>query len=194
MVAELAFRLNNFLYGLSVSVFKNCTPKSWNLKWDEISLRQWEYLSKVQQPIRRMWRRLRNIFDSFRTYADLSPDIRTRRRVNQFLRSRPALSAKEWFEQFWESKAISKQLAEFVYVYFQKYTGLELARIRPTDRLSEDLHIPAVCWFDWQLSFCNDFEQLFGVDLSNRFDPQTLSTIEDLVMFLNHQLLSVNHS
>jgi hypothetical protein len=141
-----------------------------------------------------MWRRLRNIFYSFRTYADLSPDIRMRRRVNQFLRNRPALNAKEWFEKFWQSKAISQQVTDFAYISMEKYTGLEFARVQPSDRLSEDLAIPAVCWFDWEAYFCEDFYEQFGTDLSDRFDPQTFATVEELVVFLNHQLLSVNHS
>ncbi|MGA7932611.1 MAG: hypothetical protein WCA35_03445 [Kovacikia sp.] len=140
-----------------------------------------------------MWRRLKNIFHSFRTYADLSPDISTRRRVNQFLRTRPALSANEWFEQFWRSKAISKQVTDFIYLYMQKHTGLEFARVQPHDRLSEDLQIPAVCWFDWEIYFCRDFNERFAKDLSDHFDPHALSTIDDLVVFLNQQLLSANH-
>jgi hypothetical protein len=114
--------------------------------------------------------------------------------VNQLLRNRPALSAKEWFEKFWQSKAISQQVADFAYIYMQKYTGLEFSRVQPNDRLSEDLAIPAVCWFEWEVYFCEDFYERFGRDLSDRFDPQTFYTVEELVVFLNHQLLSVNHS
>ncbi|MCL6433229.1 MAG: hypothetical protein K6T90_03275 [Leptolyngbyaceae cyanobacterium HOT.MB2.61] len=141
-----------------------------------------------------MWRRLQNIFYSLRTYADLSPDIQTRQRINRFLRSRSPLSAEEWFEQFWSDRKIFKQVADFVYTHMSNYSGLEFSRVRPEDRLNEDLQFPLVCWFDWQLSLCEDFFQSFGVDMSDRFDPETLSTIEDLVTYLNHQVLSVNHS
>ncbi len=141
-----------------------------------------------------MWRRLQNIFYSLRTYADLSPDIQTRQRINRFLRSRSPLSAEEWFEQFWSDRKIFKQVADFVYTHMSNYSGLEFSRVRPEDRLKEDLQFPLVCWFDWQLSLCEDFFQSFGVDMSDRFDPETLSTIEDLVTYLNHQVLSVKHS
>lgn len=144
--------------------------------------------------VRRMWRRLRNIFDSLRAYADLSPDLRTRQRVNQCLRDRPALSAEEWFKAFWQSQGISQSIAEFVYTHLPTYSGLDFARVRPRDRLTEDLCLPLVCWFDWNLSLCEDFLAQFGIDLSERFEPHQHMTIEDLMVFLNYQLLSVNRS
>jgi hypothetical protein len=129
-----------------------------------------------------------------RAYADLSPDLRTRQRVNQFLRDRPALSSDEWYEQLWQTRGITQPIAVFVYNHMQIYSGLEFARVRPTDRLIDDLCLPLVCWFDWQLSFSEDFSAAFGLDLSDRFDPQSFDTVEELVIFLNHQLLSVNRS
>ncbi|PSB31740.1 hypothetical protein [Stenomitos frigidus] len=141
-----------------------------------------------------MWRRLRNIFGSLRAYADLSPDLRARQRVNRCLRDRPALSSDEWFEQLWQPQGIAQPIAHFIYTHMQTYSGLDFARVRPTDRLIEDLCLPLVCWFDWQLSFSEDFLASFGLDLSDRFDPQSFTTVEELVIFLNHQLLSVNHS
>ena len=144
--------------------------------------------------VRRMWRRLRNIFASLRAYADLSPDWRTRQRVNQFLSDRPALDAEEWFKQFWQPQAITQPIAVFVYIQMTTYSGLEFARVRPNDRLVEDLCLPLVCWFDWHLSFCEDFSAHFGINLSDRFDPDQCNTVKDLVVFLNHQLLSVNRS
>ncbi|XGV99478.1 MAG: hypothetical protein ACAF41_11140 [Leptolyngbya sp. BL-A-14] len=129
-----------------------------------------------------------------RTYADLSPDLRTRQRVNQCLRDRPALSAEEWFQAFWQPQGIAQPIADFVYTYLPKYSGLDVARVRPHDRLNEDLYLPLVCWFDWNLSLCEDFLARFGIDLSEHFDPYQHGTIEDLMVFLNHQLLSVNRS
>jgi hypothetical protein len=141
-----------------------------------------------------MWRWLRNIFASLRAYADLSPDLQTRRRVNRRLRDRTPLSADQWFEQFWQPQEINQPIALFVYTQMQTYSGLEFARVRPEDRLYDELHLPLVCWFDWETSFTEDFLARFGIDLSDRFDPQNFATVEELVVFLNHQLLSVNHS
>lgn len=141
-----------------------------------------------------MWRRLKNILHSLSTYAELSPDVRVKQRVRQNLRLRPAWSKEEWFEQYWRRQAISRQLSDFVYIQMQDYSGLEFARVRPDDRLVEDLQLPLVCWFDWQLSLCDDFWQVFGVELHEQLDLENLATVEDLVLFLNQQLVSVNHS
>ncbi len=141
-----------------------------------------------------MWRRLKNILHSFRTYPDLSPDLGMRRQVNRFLRNRPALTTEEWFERYWCKRNITKKITDFVYNRMHSYTGLDFTRVRPTDRLIEDLHFPLVCWFDWQISLCDDFWHCFEVDLGDRFDPTHFTTIEDLVIFLNDQVVSVNQS
>ncbi|MBF2027887.1 MAG: hypothetical protein IGS48_14175 [Oscillatoriales cyanobacterium C42_A2020_001] len=140
-----------------------------------------------------MWRSLKNFIFSLWTYSDLSPDLRMRRHVNKVLRSRPNLVATEWHQTCWQSSEVSPPVSTFVYQKMQEYSGLEFGRVRPSDRLNEDLHLPLVCWFDWELSFCEAFWQAFGVDLQAEFDLEQFTTVEDLVLFLNQQLLSVNH-
>lgn len=140
-----------------------------------------------------MWRRLKNIFHSLSSYADLSPDLQTRQRVNRFLRHRHSLSSTEWFAQFWQDRDVHHQVADFAYQHLADYSGLDFSRVYPQDRLVEDLKLPLVCWFDWEFSLCNDFLEKFGIDMSDRFDSQDFVTVEDLMLFLNAQLLSVNH-
>jgi hypothetical protein len=141
-----------------------------------------------------MWQRLKNLFLSFQTYGDLSPDFHARRRVNRWLRDRTALSAEEWYQRFWQPRRISPNIAIFAYTHLEKYSGLKTARILPSDRLEEDLHLTLVCWFDWHFSLCEDFEQHLGVGIDDYWELQNLSTIEEFMMFLNRQLLPVNHS
>ena len=141
-----------------------------------------------------MWQRLKNFFLSFRTYDDLSPDLNTRQQVNRWLRDRSALTADEWYEQFWQPRRISPKIAAFVYSHLEKYSGLKTAKILPGDRLEEDLHLTLVCWFDWHFTLCEDFEQDLGVSIDDYLELQDLTTIEEFMMFLNRQLLSVNHS
>ncbi|MEP0872832.1 hypothetical protein NDA01_23735 [Trichocoleus desertorum AS-A10] len=141
-----------------------------------------------------MWQRVKNFFLSFRTYADLSPDVKTRRQVNRWLRDRPALTSDEWYEYFWQARQVSPAVATFAYIYLEQYSGLQTARILPSDRLEEDLHLTLVCWFDWHFTLCEDFEQHLGVGIEDYLEMQDLSTVEEFVMFLNQQLLSVNHS
>lgn len=138
-----------------------------------------------------MWRKLKNRLFSFSSYADLSPDLRIKRRVSRFLRQRSALSADVWYTTYWQELSVSPQVAKFVYVRLSNYSDLEFARVRPTDRLNDDLHLPLVCWFDWELSLCDDFWADFGIDMCGCFNPDALETVRDLVMFLNQQAISV---
>ncbi len=141
-----------------------------------------------------MWRRLINLIQSLKTYGDLSPDLRLRHRVNSALRDRLFYSSSAWYKTFWQPLEISSEIAEFVYQQMEVYSGLMSAHLLPSDRLIEDLNLPLVCWFDWEANLCDDFYDRFAVDISHCFDLHRLSTVKELVVFLNHQLLSVNYS
>lgn len=134
-----------------------------------------------------MWRRLKNIFVSCSTYADLGPDLRIRRFVNRGLGDRAFLTAEAWYKQFWHPLGISQPVAEFVYTHMPTYCGLEFARVQPLDRLNEDLHLPLVCWFDWELSLWDDFCACFEVNPCDCLDLQQVSTVKELVVFLDGQ-------
>jgi len=98
----------------------------------------------------------------------------------------------EWFDDHWRSRGISRELADFVYVYFTQYSGLEFSRVMPDDRLDADLCFSLVCWFNWNLSLYSDFWDCFKVDLCDRLDLGDMDTVADLVTFLDRQLLLVN--
>lgn len=139
-----------------------------------------------------MWRELNHVVLNIRTYADLSPDLGVRRRIYQEWRSRPARNLEDWYHSFWQPLAIPQDLSTFVYQQMEAYSGLPFAKVTPSDRLTEDLQLPLVCWFDWEGHLCDDFHDRFGVEISDRFDIGMLHTVRDLVIFLNQQLLSVH--
>jgi hypothetical protein len=139
-----------------------------------------------------MWQNFHNVFSAVSTYSDLSPDIEIRRCVNNTLSLRPALSLDEWFNYFWRPLGISKATVSFVYTYLEKYSGLQMSCVLPGDRLEQDLKLTLVCWFDWQLNFCDDFLLYFGLDISERLDTYSLSTIEDFVKFLDSELVAIH--
>jgi hypothetical protein len=141
-----------------------------------------------------MWRSLKNLFLSFWTYQDLSPDLRVRRRVKRWLGKRPLLDQTSWHEKFWQPLGVSRQVSAFVYSRFPDYSGLEWGRIQPGDRLIEDLRFPLVCWFDWQTALQEDFLSQFGMELNPTCDPDSLATVEELVVCLNQSLLPINQS
>lgn len=138
-----------------------------------------------------MLRQLKNLLFGLRTYTDLSPDVKIRKEVNQLLCQREALTLDEWFNCFWQPRGIAKPVVAFVYNQLGKYSGLEIARVRPSDRLNGDLQLPLVCWFDWQIRWCEDFCECFGVDISDRFDMNAVTTVEELVLCLDGLRLTV---
>ncbi len=139
-----------------------------------------------------MWRLLKNFFNSLRTYPDLSPDLRIRQRVNRRLSDRPRLNPEDWYQKFWQSLDITRQVSDFVYCHLPQYSGLDCGRIYPSDRLQADLSLSLVCWFDWQQSLRQDFFTQFQIDLGEETDLETLTTIEDFIVFLDRQLMSIN--
>ena len=81
-------------------------------------------------------------------------------------------------------------LLSFLFTKLPDYSGLKVGRLRPSDRLIEDLQLPLVCWFDWPNQLCADFYDVFQVDISEEFDESLLETLEDLVGFLHQRLRS----
>jgi hypothetical protein len=135
-----------------------------------------------------MWHRFKNLFAHLKTYDLLSPDLATRRQVKRALCHRPRLSLSEWFETFCKSRPLSYPVVSFLYTRLETYSGLELARLVPSDRLEEDLCWTAICGFDWAIALCDDFMQEFGVDMTQcaeTFDPKT---VEDLILLLQQQV------
>ncbi|NJN22009.1 MAG: hypothetical protein HC812_13560 [Leptolyngbya sp. RL_3_1] len=142
-----------------------------------------------------MWQAFTNIFQSLQTYADLSPDATLRRQVNRHLKqTRPALTVKDWIVTFEQAlgRELLPALGEFLFKALGTHSGLEASRLRPSDRLIEDLHLPLVCWFDWPNQFCDDFLETFQVDLSSNFDEADFETLQDLMAFLHEQLISMD--
>ncbi len=142
-----------------------------------------------------MWQAFTNIVQSLQTYADLRPDATIRRQVNRRLRqTRPALAIADWIATFDLALGMTvlPALGEFLFEALGHHSGLEVSRLRPSDRLIEDLHLPLVCWFDWPHQFCEDFLAAFQVDLSDEFDEANFKTLQDLVVFLQEQLRSMD--
>lgn len=135
-----------------------------------------------------MLRQFKNVISSVQTYGELSPDLQSRRQVDRALYRRRYLSLDEWFQFFWQSRGIAKPVVAFAYIHLEKYSGLQIGRVLPSDRLEQDLKFTLICWFDWHLDLCEDFWNAFGVEIFDRFDLQTISTVEEFVTCLNYLL------
>lgn len=131
--------------------------------------------------------RLNNFISSVNAYADMSPDQSVRKDVNTWMlrRDRQPLDINDWCALFGDTDSA---VLAFIYSSFSEYSGLNFSRVRPNDSLNSHLKFPLVCWFDWTITFCEEFFQAFGVDLSDRFDEADFLTIGELADFLVEQV------
>jgi hypothetical protein len=138
-----------------------------------------------------MWRRLNNFWTSVWTYFELRPDLGLRRRINLAMQNRPSHLWPEWYRRFWEPEGVAREVAEFVYRKVAYYSGLKVEKVLPSDRLNEDLKLSLICWFDWEISFYEDFSRQLGVALDgDDWLTMEFNTVADLVRFLNHKFVT----
>jgi hypothetical protein len=138
-----------------------------------------------------MLRSIQSLWSSLGSYAEMRPDFRLRTALSRSLHARrTVLTVEEWVEQFWQPRGIPQSLARFVYDHLSDYSGLTWGLTLPGDRLQEDLHLPLVCWFDWELCFCDDLAQELGIQIES---PALLLdeavTVEDFLVLLHQQML-----
>jgi hypothetical protein len=107
------------------------------------------------------WQQLINWWQGIRAYSDMSPDLKMRRQVQRSLRHRDAYCLHDWHRKFWEPLGIHPEVTTFAYQQLAKQSGLDIARIRPSDRLIEDLQFPLICWFDWEWQLSDALNQQF---------------------------------
>lgn len=134
-----------------------------------------------------MWHRFKNLFLSLKNYDILSPDLAVRRQVKRALHDRPTLGLSEWFESFCKSRQVAYPVVNFLYTRLETYSGIELGKLLPSDRLEEDLRWTDLCGFDWQIVLCDDFMQQFNVDMTHCLEDFSPNTIDDLVILLHQQ-------
>jgi len=141
-----------------------------------------------------MWRSIQNTFRSLASYEILSPDVCRRYQVSRWLSDRPNLSLEHWYVAHWKRHQVSYDVVTFAYTHLRQYSGLPAGQLFPDDRLEADLHWTEICWFDWEWSLCDDFQESFGCDISDRLDVDQLSTVRDLMLFLDDQFLLQSYS
>lgn len=141
-------------------------------------------------PLVTMWHRLRNFIANLKTYRDLSPDLKLRRRVRRRLSDRLSLQQEQWCIAAGQASQVSYPVARFAYTYLAQYSGLDFSRVRLEDNLEQDLCWSEICWFDWRTQLSEDLLCSFGTDLSEQIEWADWETIADLLAFLTCQLTS----
>ena len=80
---------------------------------------------------------------------------------------------------------VSKPLSDFVFEHFGIYWGLDVSKLRPTDRLVEDLHLRDIGWQDWDFEFYEDIKRQFHIKLWKYKELSKLRTLGELVSFVD---------
>jgi hypothetical protein len=69
------------------------------------------------------------------------------------------------------------------------YSGIDFARVLPTDRIAEVLRFDEVCWRDWEMDFISDLREKLGLDVmadpALKREVERAETIGDLMRALS---------
>jgi hypothetical protein len=133
----------------------------------------------------RLATQLQNRWMDLNAYPDMRPDYKIRQQVNRSHAQRPLYSAVEWHQRFWYPLGIQRLLSEFVYELLTECSGLEIGRLLPSDRLMQDLQLPLVCWFDWEMVWTEQFGTRFGLETDWILDIAEFETLEELMVALD---------
>ncbi len=114
----------------------------------------------------------------------LGPDPVFEDLVQGYLRTRSVLPFEEWLQLFSDTVQARPDVAQFLYEGVGEYFGLEAGRIRPEDRIEEDLHLARIGWSDWDFDFRSDFRRRFGIDVLDRTHEQRYTNIEEWLAHL----------
>ncbi len=136
----------------------------------------------------RLATQLHNRWMDLNAYPDMRPDYKIRQQVNRSHADRPLYSAVEWHQRFWYPLGVQRLLSEFVYELLGECSGLEIGRLVPSDRLMQDLQLPLVCWFDWEMVWTEQFSSRFELDSDWILDIGEFETLEELMLALDRLL------
>jgi hypothetical protein len=136
----------------------------------------------------RLATQLQNRWMDLNAYPDMRPDYKIRQQVKRSHTDRPLYSAVEWHQRFWYPLGVQRLLSEFVYELLGECSGLEIGRLLPSDRLMQDLQLPLVCWFDWEMVLTEQFGTRFGLDTDWILDIGEFETLEEMMLALDRLL------
>jgi hypothetical protein len=136
----------------------------------------------------RLATQLQNRWMDLNAYPDMRPDYRVRQQVKRSHADRSLYSAVEWHQRFWYPLGVQRLLSEFVYELLGECSGLDVGRLLPSDRLMQDLQLPLVCWFDWEMVWTEQFVHRFELETDWVLDIGEFETLEELMVALDRLL------
>lgn len=110
-----------------------------------------------------------------------APDPDAIRKRDGLLRDRAELAPEEWCTVYCELDSVDPSVVKFVFRFFEEFLHIRAGRLRPQDRLREDLQLGKGTWSDWEFDFGEQFEEQFGCSFTKQRPFPSSATVLDFL-------------
>lgn len=107
-------------------------------------------------------------------------------KLGDFLSNREDLPSENWVSSAGCDPNVSSEIVVFAYEFFVSM-GIPFGKVRPGDRLKDDLHLGEVLQDDWDYDLHQVFKERFGKRLKTK-RQMPVATMADLLLHLQQAL------
>ena len=107
-------------------------------------------------------------------------------KLAEFLSNRVDLSSENWGSSLGCDPNVSSEIVAFTYEFFVS-RGIPFGKVRPGDRLKDDLHLGEVLQDDWDYDLHQVFKERFGKRLKTKHQLP-VAIVADLLLYLQYAL------
>lgn len=104
----------------------------------------------------------------------------------EFLFDREDLSSESWVSDICRDLGVSAEVAAFAFDFFASQ-GVPIGRVRPGDRLTEDLNLTEALRDDWDVELQIAFAQRFSTRRLFKSGPK-ITTVSELLLLMQQEL------
>jgi len=119
-----------------------------------------------------------------------SPDPRACEKLESLLATREDLANEVWSESFCKDREVRADVLAFLYEFFANPLKIPFGKLRPDDRLIEDIQMWKATWNDWDFDLVENFEDAFENDPFMHPDFEKMRTMMDLLVLLSQTATS----
>jgi len=119
-----------------------------------------------------------------------SPDPRACEKLDFLLATREDLSKEAWFQSSCKDQEVRADVLAFLYQFFRDFLDIPFGRLRPDDRLVEDIQLWRATWSDWDFDLVENFEDTFETDPFMHPEVEKMRTVMDLLVLLSQTATS----
>jgi hypothetical protein len=94
------------------------------------------------------------------------------------------------FQSFCKDREVRTDVLAFLYEFFADLLKIPFGKLRPDDRLMEDVQLWKATWSDWEFDLVENFEGAFENDPFMHPDFEKMRTVMDLLVLLSQTATS----